>query len=430
MSQRGVILKQIRWMLALLLVGLFVPGLWASGQGGKPDLLIKGVDLQPSSLRAGDTLTVRAEIANGNRFDDVDKQFEVSFRINGVRISSRLVRFAILQKATLKFTWPAVAGSHTLRIEVDRPRNQIIESNERNNVREITFIVEPDSNVKSFTHIALSAQASAWEQAGMVLTFNASSTDLFLLLGLLKEGFNGVAKAMNSVVVRLNGLNEVSLPGAFAKYDFFTPLFAPYSAINNAAALVQQSLDRFDLSAAITAMGNIEAALRQLALQDNPVQPLSQLEQAADALALAIEAASETQVRFGDSSRGPVDESIATLTAEMTAFGEILSKVAQALGESAQSNTVQFLDANGQSVRKLNGSIDVNISAPGAPLSFELIDRNGTSVLTLNSATNTLNWKGTNAQGQRLSAQTYFYRVQWQGNTLQGTDIGILTITD
>lgn len=420
-----VVMRQARWLLCACALAVFFGSL-GSSQTTKPDLIVKDVEVSPLNARAQDTLTIRAVIANTGR-TQVSDRIDVVIKVDDVRIVSTRVQLPARQERAVEASWEAVEGDHTLTIEVDLPRDQVDEKDERNNRYALDFRVAPLSNVVSYTQTALLAQAIALKQVSAALVFNTTSTNLLLLLDLIKQGFDDFSKAGKALVASMQAISQ-AWPTAFAEADVFTPLLPYYVAINEAASVIQASLDALDLPAALAAMAQVEDALRALAQLNGPTLPLAALAQAADKLHLAIEAGSQAQERFSDSSKGSVDESVLTLIDEVAAFAQVLATVGQALDQSAQANTAQFVDAQGQLVRQLSGAVEVSISTSGTSIAFELVNASGSAVLTLSADNNALSWKGTDAQGQPLAAQTYFYQVSWLNDGVLLTDVGTLAI--
>lgn len=418
-----VVMRQARWLLCAFAV-LFA-NLGSFAQTTKPDLVIKDVEVSPLNARAQDTLTIRAVIANTGR-TQVSDRFDVTIKVDDVRIANTRLQLPARQERAVEASWEAQEGEHVLTIEVDA-RDQVDEKDERNNLYTLAFNITPLSDLLSYTRTALLAQATALKQVSVALAFNTSSTNLLLLLDLIKQGFDDFSKAGKALVASMQAISQ-AWPAAFAEADVFTPLLPYYVAINEAASLIQTSLDALDLPAALAAMSQVEDALRALAQLDGPSLPLAALAQAADTLHLAIEAGLQAQERFSDSSKGSVDESVLAMIHEVGAFAQVLATVGLALDQSAQTNTAQFVDAQGQLVRQLNGAVEVNISTAGTGVSFRLVNATGNAVLTLSAADSALSWKGTDAQGHPLAAQTYFYQVSWLDDGVLLTDVGMLVI--
>jgi len=407
---------------------LLVPVVWVSAQQ-MPDLIVKSIVLDPPVLRAGQTVTIRAEVVNDNRAASVEGRFDVLFKLDGQRIANQPLILSATASRTTEIRWQATEGTHTLSVEVDRPRDQIKESNERNNTLEVTFSVAPDTSVLSFTHTALSAQAAAWEQASLALTFNTSSTNVTLLLNLLQAGFDDFAKAMRALASTLKTLKEQALPQFFGTDDFFSALFVPYDDIDRAAFQVQKALKVLDFNNTVEGMKAIETSLRQLAAQASPVLPLARLEAAADNLKAAVEAAVDANALLNDPNAGDASDPIGRLLSEVSALGETLTSVAQVLAQSVTTNSARFTDAQGQPLRLLGETIDVVINVPGQMLTFELVNDRGTQQVQRSDPGNRLGWDGTDNAGKRLSSQTYFYRVRWvDGAATTLADVGTLTL--
>jgi len=408
-----------------MLVLFFVSGMWASAQGQGPDLIIEDVEIVPEAFRAGDVVTIRAKVTNDSRVT-VSDRFDFTVKVDGARIGIFSVRLsAARQNRTFETTWEAQEGDHQLLLEVDRPRNQVTESNERNNIFETSLSVAPDSNIISLTSSGLESQANAWQLASEALNLTVTSDNLFALLELVQGGFNNFSKAMTSLANRLNDANN-NWPGVFNSDNVFSPLLPHYRDISDAAAAINTSLENLDLDGAVQGMTLIQASLNQLAAFDSSVLPLADLAQAAQTLGFAIDAAVEAQETFNTDSGA--DAAIETLIREVQGFGVILGDVARSLTQSLDNNTADFEDDQGEILRSLSASTQVTINAPAGNMLFELIDSAGTSVLSLNGDSNRLNWAGTDNGGRALPAGDYFFRVSWESST--SADVGILTITN
>lgn len=389
-------------------------------------MIIEDVVIEPASFRAGDIVTIRAKAVNDSRAN-VSERFEFTFKIDGTRIGIFSVRLsAARQNRTFETTWEAVEGDHQLLIEVDRPRNQVIESNERNNTFQTTLSVAPDSNIVSLTHLALDSQAIAWQQASDALDFDITSSDnLFSLLDFVKGGFNNFSKAMTSLVNRLDEVNA-EWPGSFVEDNVYTPLQPHYQSISDATALINTSLEDLNLDGSIQGMRTIQDALLALAALNSDLLPLADLALASNTLGFAIDAVMEAQENFTED--GSAGDAIDTLLREVEAFGLILGDVARAFTQSTNQNTADLEDDQGETLRSLSPSTEVIITAPGANVVFEVIDSTGASVLNLNAPGNSVNWSGTDNSGLPLLADTYFFRIRWEGSLT--ADVGSMTVTE
>lgn len=389
-------------------------------------MIIEDVVIEPASFRAGDIVTIRAKAVNDSRVN-ISERFEFTFKINGTRIGIFSVRLSpARQNRTFETTWEAVEGDHQLLIEVDRPRNQVIESNERNNTFQTTLSVAPDSNIISLTHLALDSQASAWQQASDALDFDISSSDnLFALLDFVKGGFNDFSKAMTSLVNRLDEVNA-EWPGSFVEDNVYTPLLPHYQSITDATALINTSLEDLNLDGSVQGMRTIQEALNALAALSSDLLPLADLALASNTLGFAIDAVMEAQENFTED--GSAGDAIDTLLREVEDFGLILGDVARAFTQSTNQNTADLEDNQGETLRNLSPSTEVIITAPGANVVFEVIDSTGASILSLNAPSNSLNWSGTDNSGRPLLAETYFFRISWDGGAV--ADVGSMTVTE
>ncbi|MFC2034171.1 CARDB domain-containing protein [Chloroflexota bacterium] len=107
----------------------------------EPDLIVESITYTPSDPSKGDSVTIDVKIKNqGNHIAfpcRIDLYIDGSFK-NDKEIGS--IEAGSVIDSTFK--WVAEAGSHTVKIIVDT-EFQIIESNESNNMKEITVSVLP-----------------------------------------------------------------------------------------------------------------------------------------------------------------------------------------------------------------------------------------------------------------------------------------------
>gem|GEM_PF-5430423 len=407
---------------------VILSGGWANAQFREPDLVVENVEINPATPKVGQQITIRADIVNLGR-DKINERFDTTVRMDGTRLQTFRIRFTGTQKRTIELTWEATEGQHLLQIEVDEPRDAVEERNERNNTAQLTFSVGPDSNIESFTQTAIATQALAWSAASQALAINTGSTNLLLLLDLIKGAFAGFSKAFTIAEATLRATSR-SWPQAFADHDAVTPLLPDYDLLKNAAGQIEAGLDQLDLDSAIVAMQDIEVSMRNLAGMSSISFPLGGLSEAADAFHVAIEAALEAQVRFGDSSQGDANESIGRLIDEVAVLGDLLARVGEDLNLSMQTNTARFVDDQGASIQSLSGDFSLTIRAPGLNLTFQVVDEAGTSILSLSVPDSTLTWQGVDAQGTPLRAQRYFFRVRWTGESqpTELDDVGTLVV--
>lgn len=404
-------------------------GGWASAQFREPDLVVENVEVNPVTPKAGQQVTIRADIVNLGR-EKVSDRFEATVKMDGTRLQTFRIRLTGTQKRTIELNWEATEGDHLLEIQVDEPRDVIEERNERNNTAQVTFSVGADSNVESFTHTAITTQALAWSAASEALAISTGSTNLLLLLDLIKGAFADFSKAFTIAEAALRATSR-GWPQAFVEQDAVTPLLVDYALLKSAAGQIQTGLDQLDLDSTIAAMREIETAMRNLAGFSSTLFPLGGLDEAADTLHTAIETALEAQARFGDASQGDANASISRLIEEVALLGDGLARVGAALSLSAQTNTAQFVDDQGEPIQTLSGDFSITIRTPGPNLVFEVVDEAGTLVLSLSAPDSALTWQGLDAKGNPLRAQRYFFRVRWsaEGGT-ELSDVGSLLVNE
>lgn len=124
-----------------LIVSLFV-ALFVVAAVGKPDLIITGISLTPSSPVAGNQVTITATVKNVGT-SPADQTFSVRFLIDGFPIGSGSISFGLKPGVTKSatITWTAEVGTHTITAQADQPFDKIDESNEQNNVLVATVVI-------------------------------------------------------------------------------------------------------------------------------------------------------------------------------------------------------------------------------------------------------------------------------------------------
>jgi hypothetical protein len=412
-------IKQIIFV-GLLALGVLLHGTLGVAQGfNSPDLIVEEITLDPPVVKAGDPLTIRAKIVNDGRVR-VEDRIDVQIKVDNVRIANLRVRLNIRGEGSVEVSWEAVEGDHTVTVEVDAPRNQILESNERNNSLEKTFTVAPDSNLISLSRSALEAQATAWMLASEALAVKTESTNLLLLLDLVKQGFDDFSSAIGVATATLDPLGAL-WPSAFAENNIYSPLTTDYRAVLLTADAIRGGLDSIDLDAVIASMVDMESAFRALAVLDSAQLPLGRLNDAANTLALANQAVLDAQQAFAD---GDASAQVADLVSEVRELSAIFSEISTAFFNVADTQTISFLDAQGEALRDLTDVSTLNISAPVAGVRFELINSRGEVVADLSTSESVLAWNLTNTQGNPVSSGTYFFRI-----TVAGTaDVGSILV--
>lgn len=105
------------------------------------DLLVEDVWIDPPAPMVGDMVTFHAKIHNVGGLGV--ENFTVETYLDGERLSQDFLSLDAGEEAVLTAsqTWVALEGDHTLRCLVD-PDNRVLESNEGNNERSLTFKVQ------------------------------------------------------------------------------------------------------------------------------------------------------------------------------------------------------------------------------------------------------------------------------------------------
>lgn len=99
-----------------------------------PDLIVAEINSEPSQPQAGDRVFIEVMIANGGP-DEVDKPFFVHFFLDGREIAIQSIVGSIPAGGSQRVAteWLALAGLHSLTVEIDPPIGRIDEANEANN---------------------------------------------------------------------------------------------------------------------------------------------------------------------------------------------------------------------------------------------------------------------------------------------------------
>ena len=99
-----------------------------------PDLVVAEIDIEPSYPQTGDSVFIEVTVAN-NGHDEVEKPFFVHFFMDGREIAIQSIIGGISpgRSKRVAIEWLALAGVHSLSVEVDPPIGRIDESNDSNN---------------------------------------------------------------------------------------------------------------------------------------------------------------------------------------------------------------------------------------------------------------------------------------------------------
>jgi len=118
------------WIVAV--TGLFcLVSLTASAL---PDLIVAEINIEPSQPQAGDSVFIEVTVANSGP-DEVDKPFFVHFFMDGREIAIQSIVGSIAAGGSkhVATEWLALAGLHSLSVEIDPPIGRIDEANDSNN---------------------------------------------------------------------------------------------------------------------------------------------------------------------------------------------------------------------------------------------------------------------------------------------------------
>ena len=99
-----------------------------------PDLVVAEINIEPSHPQTGDSVFIEVTVAN-NGADEVEKPFFVHFFMDGREIAIQSIVGGISSGGSKRVAieWLALAGIHSLSVEVDPPIDRIDESNDSNN---------------------------------------------------------------------------------------------------------------------------------------------------------------------------------------------------------------------------------------------------------------------------------------------------------
>jgi len=121
--------KRARFVSLLLLLGFVSIGALAL-----PDLVVSEIRIEPAHPQAGQSVFIEATISN-HGYRTVENPFFVRFFVDGREIAVQSIRGSLRSGDSKRVSveWLAVAGPHTVSIEVDPPIERIEESDETNN---------------------------------------------------------------------------------------------------------------------------------------------------------------------------------------------------------------------------------------------------------------------------------------------------------
>jgi len=114
-----------------------------------PDLSVSDFSLSDDEPDVGEAVTLTAEICNEGSLDAND--VNVTFYVDGEIIGSEIIDLPVEECDSLSAEWIATSGEHIIAIVAD-PENDIIESNESNNLEIVTVEVwgeEPELQIES-----------------------------------------------------------------------------------------------------------------------------------------------------------------------------------------------------------------------------------------------------------------------------------------
>jgi curli biogenesis system outer membrane secretion channel CsgG len=113
-----------------------------------PDLVMDKITIEPLHPHAGEHVFIEVTVAN-NGGDDVEKPFFVHFFMDGREIAIQSIVGGISsgRSKRVAIEWLALAGLHSLSVEVDPPISRIDESNDSNNhgERNLTVALNPET---------------------------------------------------------------------------------------------------------------------------------------------------------------------------------------------------------------------------------------------------------------------------------------------
>jgi len=99
-----------------------------------PDLVVSEINIEPSHPQAGDSVFIEVTVANDGP-DEVENPFFVHFFMDGREIAIQSIVGGISpgRSKRVAIEWLAIAGFHSLSVEVDPKIGRIDESNDSNN---------------------------------------------------------------------------------------------------------------------------------------------------------------------------------------------------------------------------------------------------------------------------------------------------------
>jgi len=419
--------------LFLLLMG-FVAISTAFPQAARPDLVVEGVRLDPAKPEPGDPVQIIATIANLGR-GDVVQSFDVRFKVDDLTIARRRVmRLRAGRRVELQAEWEAVEGEHRIVVEVDQ-LNNIPEADERNNRREVMVTVRRKGAVYSFTaEIGLTIGRTL---SGIGEGFDFSlEEELFAALEAGLRKLEEVKLTLESASWELLQLGE-SLPPPLLEEEAITQgraIGAVFSEMAASLAKVASALQGLNVTAAVEALGELQAELIELSKLSFPGVELSPLAEAAvhfEEASRAAQALAESLLGSGQGQgEKSLDELIAQFQAALDAAGALLKAVGEEIESRLTYRGIIFTDGEGRMVKEFHAGETLLIQVYGAVwLALEVYNSEGRLLARRVTVGERLRWQGDDNTKESLLPGEYFYRLIAERGAGEEVDLGRILIS-
>ena len=398
-----------------------------------PDLVIKAIVITPEEPEAEEVISITAVIENQGR-ERVVLPFNVSFQIGEEFLGTVQVLDRLGPRETTEVSrlWTAVEGEHPLIVRVD-PFDNIKESNERNNRRQLTVVVKPPQGVRSLTLSLFEAVAEGLKQAGEALHVQTNS-DLFQLFEETKSASLVAQQAFTRGAQQLTALAQALPPILQDEPQIQTGSFIAerYDSIAEAFGQAGEGIQRLNLQLLIRAFESMRDDLAELATITIEGVSLAGLEGSVTLMDQALEEARQLEQAATGETDVDVEAVAQKFLSVLAEIGTHWIRVAEDVVQSGQAKIARFTNAHNDPILRYKPPEELLISVPDAQrVRFELFDKSGTVVLTQNTQGNQLRWKGTDSNGATLPPGPYFYRltaVEAAGHTR--TELGRLVISE
>ncbi|MCK5828137.1 hypothetical protein KAH43_06385, partial [Candidatus Bipolaricaulota bacterium] len=248
-----------------------------------PDLIVAEINIEPSQPQAGDSVFIEVTVANSGP-DEVDKPFFVHFFMDGreIAVQSIVGNVAAGGSRRVATEWLALAGLHSLSVEIDPPIGRIDEANDANNsetriisvalsaetaaaIGSLKVVVAPFSNLSGsgFLHVGSGVSTKLSDRfLGMGIRV-LDSTDLESIMQ--ERGLNPFLTADTALAAQILGA-DILITGSVTSLDMFeASLQLGFLSISSAEVNIRLSASLVDVHSSqvvgfVPAEGHAEGA--------------------------------------------------------------------------------------------------------------------------------------------------------------------------